>query len=397
MKELLFIGHFKDAAGYANAARGFLSILDKFLDKTKYNLKIFCLNFEKQDYSNEADKEIIQKYNLSTSDLLNYIDNKQYTLLMCCLPSFCAINTVELPLKKVLEHKNCIKSINSLFWEADKVPEPWLDIFKTGIYDQIIVSCEWNKEVFSRETDLPVSVVHSPVYDYYNLDEKNKNKKFTIFSMSQWQHRKGFDILLRAFYQEFFDHFDVELFIKTYRGETTTGIDEASQRKIIVDEISRYKQECLHYSKLPNCKVLLKTGFCSKQEIKNFYQNADVFCLPTRGEGFGLTIAQAALSGVPCIVPDLGGHLDYLDKQSVYLIKSSFEPAYNMPFHAYSSKEMNLVEPSLGDTRKQLRKAYEDWKSDEITEIGLKNKKYAIEYLSEQKIFNELCGVINEL
>ena len=69
---------------------------------------------------------------------------------------------------------------------------------------------------------------------FFDLEKKQKFEKFKIFSMSQWQHRKGFDILLKAYYQEFFDQEDVELFIKTYRAETSHGADHEFEKKIIV-------------------------------------------------------------------------------------------------------------------------------------------------------------------
>lgn len=396
MKNILFIGHFKDASGYANAARGYLRILDKYLDKNKYNLNIFALNFEKSDYSEGLDKELINKYNLSPDKLLTYINNKNYTLIMCTLPNFCTIDNSELPLKKVLENKNCLKSINLVFWETSKVPNIWQEIYNKKIYDELIVCCEWNRQVFSEDTKLKTHLIYPHVYDYYESDKYTKNDKFTIFSMSQWQHRKGFDILLRAYYQEFFNQEDVELYIKTYRAETSRGSEETFEKNIIINQIKEYKESCRSYGQLPACKVNLQTGFCTKEEIKKLYQKSDIFCLPTRGEGFGLTIAQSVLSGIPCIVPDLGGHIDFLDKENNYFIKSSYEPPYNMPFHAYSCTDMKYVESSLSSTREQLRIAYNDWKSDKLKEKSLKAKTYTKHFLDEEKIFNSLENLLGK-
>ena len=390
MKNLLFIGQFKDAAGYAAAARGYLRVLHKFLNHNEINLKIFALNFEKQDYSEGLDKELILKYNLSPEALLEFVNNKKYTLLLCGLPHFYKISSDEMPINKCIENKNCNKSVNLVFWEADKVPNSWLSIYNNKIYDEIIVCCDWNKNTFEKEVNAPVSKVYPYVYDYYELNKKNKKDKFRIFSMSQWQHRKGFDILLRAYYQEFHQQEDVELFIKTYRSETSKGFDEISEKNIIINEITNYKNSCLHYGLLPKCKVSLKTGYCTQLEIKSFYENADVFCLPTRGEGFGLTIAQALLSGVPCIVPDLGGHIDFLDKENNYFIKSSYEPPYNMPFYTYSCTDMKYVEPSLSSTREQLRLAYNDWKSGKLEQKGIKSKEFTKNFLNEEKIFKSV-------
>ena len=39
-----------------------MTYLKKFLDKNEYNLKIYSLNFEKEDYSKGIYRELIQKY-----------------------------------------------------------------------------------------------------------------------------------------------------------------------------------------------------------------------------------------------------------------------------------------------------------------------------------------------
>lgn len=383
MKNIIYIGQFKDASGYGNAARGYLTLLHKYLDFSKYNLKIIPLNFEKEDYSEGEEKQLIIKYTLE--NYKDFINQNKYYLILHGLPNF-----KNLPLiQEFLENKNCIKKINMISWETDKVPDAWLKIYKEKAYDELFVTCEWNKEVYEKETQLKTSVVHLPVYDYYNLSNKTKNQKFNIFSMSQWSHRKGFDILVRAYCQEFFNQDDVELFIKTYRSETMNGFDAQKEKQKIIDDISSYKNSCINYDKLPICKIKLQSGFCTKDEIKSFYDKADVFCSPTRGEGFGLTIAQAALSGIPCIVPNMGGHLDFLNAENNYFIDSRYEPVYNMPYSVYSSVDMNLVEPSLLSTRKQLRKAYNDWKEDRLYDIGLKNKNYALTILDEKAIYTK--------
>jgi glycosyltransferase involved in cell wall biosynthesis len=393
MKNIIYIGQFKDASGYANAARGYLRILDQFLDRTKFNLKTLSLNFEKEDYSSGIDKELIEKYELLNPS--EFIKNEKYIILLHGLPNFCFLNTKQFPIFEMFQNKNCIKKVNLVAWETDIVPQPWMEIYKKNIFDELVVFCNWNKQVFEQQTGLKASVAYHPITDF-DSTQKPTNKLFRILSMSQWQHRKGFDILLRAYYQEFFDHDDVELFIKTYRSETTKGFSAEHEKNIVVDEIRNYKNEITHYGTYPKCKVLLKTGFSSKEEIIDLYNKSDVFCTPTRGEAFGLTIAQAAMSGLPCIVPDKGGHLDYLDPQSTYFISSSWEPAYHMPFPVYSCKDMNLVEPSLSSTRKQMRKAYEDWKNGNLTEKSVNAKKYTESVLQNKNIFKNLIEVLGE-
>ncbi len=387
MKNIVYIGQFKDASGYGNAARGYLFLLDKKLDKSLYNLNIISLNFEKQEYISVEDKNLLDKYELLNP--LEFCKNNKYTLIVHGLPNYCEINLI----KNLLNNKNCEKKINFVAWETDNIPKQWKKIYEDDVYDELVVFSKWNKEIFSKSFIKPIHIIPHVILDFYDLNKKNNNK-FNIFSMSQWSNRKGFDILLKAYYQEFFNNEDVELFIKTYRNETMSGIEESKEREIIINDITKIKNSIRDYGNLPKCKVSLKTGFVDKKEIKSYYEKADVYCSPSRGEGFGMTIAQAALSGIPCIVPDLGGHIDYLDPNNTYWIKSIFEPVYDLSYNIYSSIDMNFIEPELKSTRNQLRKAYNNWKTDKLNSVSDEYKTFTRNYLSEDKIFNKFMEMI---
>lgn len=388
MENIIYIGQFKDASGYGNAARGYLYLLDKFLNKEKYNLKTISLNFEKQDFRNNKDINLIEKYELN--DWQKFSNNNKYTVIVHGLPNYCSIDLVN----SLLNNKNCLLKINLVAWETDNLPIHWKKIYNSNIYNRIGVFSKWNQKIFSDHTSLPVYLIPHAIYDFYNLEKSFNNKTFNIFSMSQWSHRKGFDILLKAYYQEFFNNTDVELFIKTYRNETLAGSSETSEKDKIIQDITKIKNSITHYGQLPNCKVSLKTGVVDNEEIKSYYDKATVFCSPTRGEGFGMTIAQAALSGIPCVVPSLGGHIDYLNPDTTYWVDCSFEPLYELPYSIYSSCDMNFVEPSLSSTRKQLRKAYNDWKSEKLLNIATESRKYSLSFLDEQKIFKNFMEIL---
>ena len=64
-------------------------------------------------------------------------------------------------------------------------------------------------------------------------------------------------------------------------------------------------------------KVHLLHGHLSGDEISSLYIDPSVkaFVSLTRGEGFGLPLLEAAASGLPVIVTDWSGHLDFLQKK----------------------------------------------------------------------------------
>ena len=72
------------------------------------------------------------------------------------------------------------------------------------------------------------------------------------------------------------------------------------------DSTQRYY---LDYSKFENIHF---EGFVTRNQIARFYQDADVFCLPSLGEGLALVILEALGSGIPCVVSSNSGGSDVI-------------------------------------------------------------------------------------
>lgn len=384
MENIVYIGQFNDACGYANASR---MLLRTFYNNgfTNENLKICSLNFEKENFASQEDNKLINYFHIKEQD--EFL-KKPYKVIYHLCPHL--INS--LPYKDILEKSK--ENINFVYWECDSIPYIWKQQYDSGIFKKILTACDWNKDVFSKETNIPTYVYRQPL----QIKKLNKleDNIFRIFSMSQWTYRKGFDILLKAYCQEFFDNTDTELFIKTYRYETLKGADINSEKNAILEEAKRYKNSVMHYSNHASSKILIKTGFVSEEEISSYYAKSNVFCLPTRGEGFGLTIAQAALNGVPCIVPNIGGHVDLFDKSDNNLVNSKYEFVTNL--NGIYSKDMRFIETDIQDLRKKLRYFYELWKNNKqkLEEIGTKTREYAEKVLDEKQNFSSLLDVINK-
>ena len=98
-------------------------------------------------------------------------------------------------------------------------------------------------------------------------------------SIGQFIRRKGFDVLLRAWAQEpKEDH----LYI--------IGAQPTEEYLELKDSLGL---DNVHFE-----------GFKCKEELKEYYQAADLFILPTREDIWGLVINEAMANGLPVITTD---------------------------------------------------------------------------------------------
>lgn len=57
------------------------------------------------------------------------------------------------------------------------------------------------------------------------------------------------------------------------------------------------------------------TGWLSREEVLEFYQEADIFCFPSIREFGGAVVIEAMTFGLPCIVVNNGGIGEYVTEK----------------------------------------------------------------------------------
>lgn len=385
--KIIYIGQFNDACGYGNAARKYLNIFDKD-PYFRENMILVAVNAEKKNYASPADTELIKKYIVKDAESFRQlIDSGEYVALVHFLP-----NIVSDPIVRQIVEKSK-KSFNIVYWETDRLPKQWIDLYKTQIYDEIIVNSKWNQDIFGRDTGLKTNLTYLP-YKKKEL-QFSHGEKFTIFSMSQWVFRKGFDVLIKAYTQEFFHNTDTQLLIKTYRFETTSRESEENERAIILKEASEYKKSIYDYGKNSDASIYIITGHISDEKVQDLYSKSNVFCSTARSEGFGMTLADACSYGIPIVALNITGHTDFIDSKNSFLYEGHLVPISNQNFHL-NSLDMNFYEPDILSVRKQLRMCYNLWKDDKqkLLESGLKNRDYSLSVLNEENIIKDFKNIL---
>ena len=137
-----------------------------------------------------------------------------------------------------------------------------------------------------------------------------------FLSIFKWEARKAPEVLLECFAAALALAPDICLTIKT------SGVSESEFWQLASGFVHNEAEiQRLHSA------VEIIVHDLSRSAILELYQDADVFLLPSRGEGFGLPFYEAVSHGIPCIAPADGGQRDFLDESNSLLVGSRLVPA----------------------------------------------------------------------
>ena len=369
--KIVYCGQFRDQTGYGVAARGYLKALDLFLQEngTNFSLKIYSSIASESKRLSLQEKSLIEKYEFKDDLDIERTLKEDYVFIWHVPPPmicFCDEKFKPSPnckpsALKLLKASNY--NVSLVAWETDKVPAEWQRVYDYYKPDMIITPSEWNKNVFS-ETGVECRLVPHVIEERQeasspinNIPEDMLENKFVVLASSQWTHRKGFDVLLKAFLSEFGSVDDALLLLKTYEGPTHN-----LQR--IKAEIDHYKNTTLlEFNGRPkNNNILVLPGFLSSNNITWLYEKCSIFALTSRGEGFGLPYSEALMKKKPVLVPKEGGHVDFIHPESAFFVDGHWDNCF-LGIPPYES-DGKYFECHITETRKQLREAYKLWKNN---------------------------------
>jgi glycosyltransferase involved in cell wall biosynthesis len=226
--------------------------------------------------------------------------------------------------------------------------------------DEVWVPCYFNVETFSGSGVKREKLVRMPPAIDVERFRRNApplpipgRRTFNFLSVFEWSRRKGWDILLRAFVEEFKPNEDVSLAIKV-------GITGGRRVEQFREEASNLLWQYGNARGLPP-HIILHQANLAAEEMPNLYRAGDAFVLPSRGEGWGRPLMEAMLVGVPCIATRWSGQLDFMNDANSWLVDCAVVPVPDAAVREASIYRGHYwAEPSVPHLRRLMREVFEN-------------------------------------
>ena len=184
-------------------------------------------------------------------------------------------------------------------WETDELPvrfSRWLNQ-----YDEILVPCQHNVQVFGEHHNkvnyIPLGVDTS----WWTPQPRKENNKFRFHAAGSLWRRKGIDKVVEAF------------------------------NKLKLPDAELHIKAAPHASDVPSenlgDNVFLHRQWMDVETQRDWFNQADCFVAPARGEGFGLIPLQAIALGIPTIVSNTSGQ-DQFSYLATSVVSSKKVPCF---------------------------------------------------------------------
>lgn len=205
-----------------------------------------------------------------------------------------------------------VRVIHSYGWEETGFPAEYVAAFNRKLDLVTVLSKEVEKILRDNGVRIPIAVTGAGVDHLLTVTGQPpvvEMRAFRFLHISSCFPRKGVDALLWAYGKAFRKHDDVSLVIKTF----------PNPHNDVAYQIERLREQDPGYP-----HVVLIDHESSQSEVVGLYAACHAFVAPSRGEGFGLPLAEAMFFNLPVITTGWGGQLDFCDASTAWLCNYEF-------------------------------------------------------------------------
>ena len=227
-------------------------------------------------------------------------------------------------------------------WEESAFPPAWIDSFNQHLDLVATMSTYVSKTLLDNGLCKPCMTVGIGVDHILRVKPKplplSLPSGFRFLHNSSAFPRKGIDVLLNAWVQAFSARDPVALIIKTFPNPHNT----------VAEQIARLSDQYPDHAPIQWINEDLSPG-----ALVSLYRECQALVAPSRGEGFGLPMAEAMLFDMPVIVTGYGGQTDFCTEKTAWLIDYQFAKAQTH-MSLYDSVWVDPKVKSLADLMRQI-------------------------------------------
>ena len=273
-------------------------------------------------------------------------------------------------------------------WEFGAIPREWSA--QLGNVDQVWANSTYIERMYleagvpaEKVKLLPLAVDGTRFRPGVAPMKLDTAKKYKFLFVGGTIHRKGPDVLLKAFLETFRRADDVCLVIKdfgansVYTGQTLEAEIRAAQADPEAPEILYLDHE-------------LKA-----QEIPSLYAACDCLVHPYRGEGFGLPVLEAMACGLPVIVTGGGATDDFATDEFAYRLPAQRQFIGDTVGGFKLAGRGWWLEPSLFHLKLALKRVCTN--PDQARELGRKASDYVLREWTWEKTAKTAARYLHEL
>lgn len=235
---------------------------------------------------------------------------------------------------------------------------------------RVWVPTQWHLPIFAaagvpRSDLVVVPEAVNPMFfatDPAAPDARPDGAPFVFLSVFRWVWRKGWDVLVRAYWESFSVEDSVVLQIHT---SSPNSIFDTSGNESALDEVTAMlgalaaETRGKTLAELP--PIQLSTAELSQAEMVELFRSAHAFVLPTRGEGWGLPIMEAMAMGLPAVASDYSGPTAFMTRDNSFPLDCSEGPdGYGVPSEDHLVSLMKALVQDPAAAAEKGRVARED-------------------------------------
>lgn len=240
-------------------------------------------------------------------------------------------------------------------WEESIIPEKFISGFNKCLNGIGTMSDYVTKQLIECGLSIPVVTTGVGVSLPENFNDikpykLSTKKRVKFLNISSAFPRKGIDVLLKAYFKAFTISDDVCLVLKTFP-------NPHNNVKELLKELQTTNSPEVEWIDVD----------LPKNELYGLYKASNCYVSTSRGEGFGLPVAEAMLAKIPTIVCNNTGLKDFANEDTSLVYGYTIEKA-KTHIKTQNGTVSTWCEPNEKELTKLLRYFYENIDSETIKE-----------------------------